>query len=452
MWLLPTGLVVAALASGILAVVGPPPNGPFGVPLIVPVLLAAAFAARVLPGRIGAGIGLLAVVIAVAAAIRFLGADLVGDRSVVEVAVGLVQFAGLGAAAYAAVRQLIARRSDAEGRSHDASRPAQIIGLLGMCAIGAELLAAYDDSTGDPGAVAFALIFFGALYGAPALLARDLVRRCGWGWPSLLLLFAALGTAQACLIDQSMFSVDYQGYEGWQETRQATLIPALGIGATNAYNFIVGHVIYSFAAPVALAEAWVPRRARQPWLGPIGTVVAVLAYGGAAALILSDPESRSGTPPQLAVSAGMVAAFIAAAALIGRRRASGSHRTTEFAGRLPVGPVFAIALLAAVIPALSSEGWGGVLVSLAVTGGFGIAILVTARTRGWSLRHSAVVAFAFLLVRGLLAFTYFPLIGDVAPVPKYAHNTILILVVVATGWLAVRRGAGDGRKEAAHGS
>ncbi|CAM4165153.1 hypothetical protein GCM10009799_51030 [Nocardiopsis rhodophaea] len=92
------------------------------------------------------------------------------------------------------------------------------------------------------------------------------------------------------------------------------------------------------------------------------------------------------------------------------------------------------------------------LVSLAVTGGFGIAILVTARTRGWSLRHSAVVAFAFLLVRGLLAFTCLPLIGDVAPVPKYAHNTILILVVVATGWLAVRRGAGDRRKEAAHGS
>lgn len=178
------------------------------------------------------------------------------------------------------------------------SRSAQVVGLLGLSAIGAELLAAYGEGTGHPGAIAFSLVFFGALYGAPALLARDLVRRRGWGWPSLLLVFAALGVVQACLIDQSMFSADYGGYEGWEEIRAATLVPALGVSAYNAFNFVVGHMIYSFGAPVALAEAWVPTRAQVPWLGRFGTAMAVAAYLGTAALILADPGSRSGSVPQ----------------------------------------------------------------------------------------------------------------------------------------------------------
>ena len=165
--------------------------------------------------------------------------------------------------------------------------------------MGAELLSAYSDTTGDPGGVAFSLVFFAALYGAPALLVRELARRRGWGWPSMLLAFAALGVAQACLIDQSMFSVDYQAYEGWEETRAATLVPGLGISAFNAFNFVVGHMIFSFAAPVALVEAWHPERAHEPWLTGRGLVLAALAYLGAAALILADPTSHSGTAVQL---------------------------------------------------------------------------------------------------------------------------------------------------------
>src|SRR5690606_6438127 len=90
-----------------------------------------------------------------------------------------------GLVVYSLVRWRKARR---EGTARG-SLP-QIIGVLVLCPVGAELLAAYGESTGDPGAVAFALVFFAGLYGAPALLARELARRCGWGWPSLLLLFA----------------------------------------------------------------------------------------------------------------------------------------------------------------------------------------------------------------------------------------------------------------------
>jgi hypothetical protein len=153
-------------------------------------------------------------------------ADVAGDRGPYVAAVRVAQISALVVAVVAASRQLQprlrrrVRRGKVAGTraKRDWTRPAQIVGLLGLSAIGAELLAAYGDSTGDPGGVAFALVFFAALYGAPVLLARDLVRRRGWGWPSLLLLCAALGVTQACLIDQSLFSADYQGYEVGRKT------------------------------------------------------------------------------------------------------------------------------------------------------------------------------------------------------------------------------------------
>lgn len=316
----------------------------------------------------------------------------------------------------------------------DWAKPVQITGVLVLCAIGAELLAAYSDNTGDPGGIAFSVVFFAALYGAPALLARELVRRRGWGWPSMLLLFAALGVAQACLIDQSLFSTDYMGYDGWEETREATLIPALGLSAYNAYNFVLGHVIFSFGAPIAVGEAWRPKYARDPWLGRVGIGIALLAYAGAAALIVSDPESRSASPSQVLISAAVVVALVVGAAIVGSR-----HVPAED-GRHPV-PIWAtllLGLVAALVSVLGGETWTGFVIGVVITGAVALGLLAAARRPGWSVHHIAAVGLGFLLVRGLLAFTYFPLLGDVAPIPKYVHNTTMLLVVAVAAWFALR--------------
>lgn len=357
-----------------------------------------------------------------------------------------------------------ARRRDDPGSARCAdrfgcvrgSRSIQVVGLLGLSAVGAELLAAYGDGTGDPGAVAFALVFFGALYGAPALLSRDFVRRRGWGWPSLLLIYAALGVVQACLIDQSMLSADYGGYEGWEEIRGATLIPALGVSAYNAFNFVVGHVIFSFAAPVAVAEAWAPGRAHVPWLGRFGTVVAVLAYLGAAGLIVADPGSHSGSVPQLLVSAGLAATLIGAAVVVGRRarRASApgtaqrpvasADQPDAAAATLPSGQapsvrvVLAATMGGAAVASMVPETWLGVLVGVVATSAVGAGVLVASRRSGWSVRHSAAVGLGFLLVRGLWAFLYYPLLGEVEAGPKYAHNVVMLAAVLLAGRLALR--------------
>ncbi|GGU14406.1 hypothetical protein [Nocardioides albus] len=442
----PAGLLVAGLALIGLGVVGPPASdGGLRIPPGVPILLVGAAAASWLRGTAGAILGLAAVaVVTVASVGAGIGPDLIGDRGLPVTAARWVQVAGLVVAAYALGRRVAARPSPAGtpgGRRRGRGRVLQIAGLLVLCGVGAELLAAYGDSTGDPGGITFALVFFGALYGAPALLARELVRRLGWGWPSLLLIFAALGTAQAGLIDQSLFSTDYGGYDGWEENREPTLVPSLGLSGYNAYSFIIGHVIYSFAAPVALAEAWSPARARKPWLGPIGTVLAVVAYAVAATLIVTDPESRSGTPAQLIVTVGVIGAMLLGAALIGSRRRPG--HAPAGARDLAIWQVLGVSLIFATVPDLLPPTWLGVVLAATTTATLGILIALASRRSAWTIRHTAAVGAAYLLERGLLAFTYFPLIGDVAPGPKYAHNVIMLLIVVLATWVALRKRSGE---------
>ncbi|MFD4324807.1 hypothetical protein ACFWQC_09240 [Nocardioides sp. NPDC058538] len=439
-WLAPAGLLVAMLGLVGLGVVGPPTaDGGLRISPGVPILLVGAAVTWWWRGAPGAVLGLVAVsVVTVASLGAGLGPDLIGDRGLPVALARWVQMAGLAAAAYALLRRLAARRSPegtaGERPRRDRSKVLQIAGLLALCGIGAELLAAYSDSTGDPGGIAFALIFFGALYGAPALLARELARRLGRGWPSLLLIFAALGTAQAGLIDQSLFSADYGGYEGWEEDREPTLIPAIGLSGHNAYSFIVGHVIFSFAAPVALAEAWVPARARKPWLGPLGITFAAIAYAVAAALIVTDPESRSGSQGQLLGTAVVVGALVLLAVIVGRRR----QEDHAGARGVSVWLVLGVAFVLAFVPDLMPATWLGVVAAMTAMATIGVLVLLAARTRSWTVRHSAAVGAAFLLERGLLAFTYFPLIGDVAPGPKYAHNVVMLVIVLLATWLALR--------------
>lgn len=329
------------------------------------------------------------------------------------------------------------RTAEAPGRGRLLGRAAQIIGLLTLCGVGAELLAAYAENTGDLGGVAFSLLIFAALYGAPALLARELVRRAGWGWPSLLLIFLALGISQACLIDQTLFSTDYQGYDGWEATREATLIPALGISAFNAYNFLGGHLIFSFGAPVALAEAWRPAHRHRSWLGPIGIGVAVVAYLGAAYLIVSDPESQSASPTQFTVSVLAVVLLLVLAWRVGRRR---RHSPPSIPSRTAPGVwvVLGAVLLLAVAAGFAEETWGGVALGAGATLLTALVVWRLSRRSGWDHRHVAAVALPFLLVRGGLAFTYFPLSGTVEPAAKYAHNVIMLLIVLLAGWYALR--------------
>ena len=244
----------------------------------------------------------------------------------------------------------------------------------------------------------------------------------------------ALGILQPGVIDQALFSSDYRDIETWDQSLRATFIGPLGLSATNAVNFVLGHVIYSFCAPIAVAEAWRPATARTPWLGLRGIVVAAVLYLLAAVLVLQDPESHSASAMQLAGSLAAAGLCIGAAVGLGHR--THGERSARRAPRLSVTLAGSFLLLVAAtwVP----ETWTGVAITTTVLAA-GAALLVhVSRSVDWSVRHVAAVATGALLSRGVLAFTYYPVVGETSAVRKYAHNVTMLAIVVVLGWLALR--------------
>lgn len=238
------------------------------------------------------------------------------------------------------------------------------------------------------------------------------------------------------MIDQSMFAENYQGYAGWEESRSETLIPAFGISAYNICNFIGGHIVFSFAGPIAIAEAWRPERATSPWLNWFGLVVAMVLYAGAASLILLDPSSHSASPTQLIVSGSLVIACVAVAVLLGRRVPKLAAKPTD---RLSPLVVLAVSFVIALTSSFGEETWSGAALGLGGACVMIAAILGISRRHEWTVRHTAAVALGYLLIRGLLAFTYFPLLGEVEPLDKYIHNVTMLGIVTVAGIFSLRR-------------
>jgi hypothetical protein len=349
----------------------------------------------------------------------------------------------------------IAGASMTENSGREWPRRLQVAGLLVLAPVCAEYLTAYDSSTGDLLVLVGGLIIFVPLYGAPALLIREVARRCDLGWPGILLLSAAFGLTQAGLVDQSLFSLDYRQIESWDETLRATLVDPLGLSAANAMNFIGGHIIYSICAPIALIEAFRPHRSREPWISRRVLGVVAGLYIAASALVLQDhltTESSHASIAQLSGSAAVLALLILAAFAVSRRhtaRRSGTDsnplvssdpRNSSAGGERPVPSArttFLLALLAALIHSAATT-WTGVAVAVVVLVLGGALVKYFSGSPKWNGQHIVALAAAAVFVRAALAFSYFPVIGDVSAVPKYTHNAVLLIAIVVISALAFR--------------
>jgi hypothetical protein len=310
--------------------------------------------------------------------------------------------------------------------THD--RAVAIAALVVLSAIAAELLAAYSDSTGRPLELLFSVAFFAALYGCPALLIREFARRTNRGWLAMFVLSAAAGLLQAGVIDQSLFAERYGDVRGWEESVRATYVAPLGVSAYMAQNFVLGHVAFSFCAPIALAETIRPAIAHRPWLRRRGRVIAAGLWLLVATMILLD--ERHATPAEALAALAAVAILIAAA----RHAQRGTRRTWT----PRVHSALIAAFLFAAAHSAAPETWVGTAfaVAVALAGGF---LLARAATGGrWALEHAAAVATGVLLARGALAFLYYPLVGETSAAPKYAHNTVMLAVVAGVGAYAIR--------------
>lgn len=293
----------------------------------------------------------------------------------------------------------------------------------------AEYLQAYDESTGRPLILLGGLIVLVPLYGAPALLIRELARRRGLDWRGVALLATAAGFVQAGIIDQSLFIERYRGLDLIQQWSRATFVAPLGVSAFLALNYVGGHALYSFFAPIALTEGVVGDR--RPWLGRAGIVVAILAWFGAALLVGLDNAAMNdeqASALELVVTSGLVVVLVALAL---RCRAGVVGRGPAVSAQVGLG------FLAGTVYALVPPNWWGVALQAI---GLGLtAVLLIRWARSPAL---AGLAFGLLLPRVLLAFGDAPLFGEPSMARQIGHHVTMLAVVLLVGALALRRRTG----------
>ncbi len=325
-------------------------------------------------------------------------------------------------------------------------RLAAVIGILLLAPVGAEYLVGYDTSTGNVSELLGNLVIFVPLYGASALLIRELAVRLGVGWPGRLCWAAAFGVIEAGLVDHSLFNPGYRDISYWDAMVRPTWIPALGFSAAAAFIFVVGHLVFSISAPLVVVESIHPSIRHRPWLSPAGTAVAVVAYLAASALVVQwhlHTEFFRPSLDQLLGAGAVVLALIVLGAWLGRQ-----PRPAR-AGRTPSPWWFAAIGLVATALHDISQTWAGFAVGVVALSATLAAVALFSRTPDWSFRHVLLLAGGAMLARAATGFLVDP-IGNVPMVAKYLHNSVavlLVVVLVIIGWVRLRSERFDVRDE-----
>ncbi len=320
------------------------------------------------------------------------------------------------------------------------SRWAAIICLLVLSPVCAEYVAAYDETTGDVTALLSGLLFFIPLYGCPALVIREVARRTGMTWVGMISLATALGIVQAGLIDQSLFRLSYRGIPDWASWATPTYVEPMGFSVYLALIFVMGHVIGSFCAPIAITESLVPGQRSEAWLGPVGLGIATGLYLTAAGLILNDhlvSESAAISLTQTLVTSLIVVGLVVLAATVGRRRGETLDRWCP-----PALLLFAVVAAVGVGKENLPPTWPGVAVHAALLVAVALAALWFSRSTSWTRLHELAIAAGFVAGLAVTGFTSEPLFGGVTTLEKYGHNTVLAAGLAALVVVGARRTQG----------
>lgn len=255
---------------------------------------------------------------------------------------------------------------------------------------------------------AWLILVVGPMYGGGALVVREVSRRLGRGWPTIVLLALAYGLLEEGIVIQTLFNPNYLGLHLLQQA----YLPALGIGGWWTVFVLTIHMVWSISVPIALVEALYADRRTTPWLGNIGLGVAVCLLIAGAVLVHSatakqDPFTAS--IPQR-ISIGVLIVVITAAALRWRPSAAPT------AGSVPTVWIVALATfvlgLAFMTAHMAVQGWPDAAAALGIdVAGFGL-LLTWSRRAGWTSRHTLAAASGALMVYAGYGFPQEPVVGS----------------------------------------
>ena len=307
------------------------------------------------------------------------------------------------------------------------------------------------------------LIMLAPLYGGGALLIRELARRCGRGWPTMLLLGCAYCLIEEGYTTQTLFNPNAFG----MHLLAPAWIPALGIGAWWTLFMLNVHPFWSIGVSIALVEGLFPSRAGTPWLGKTGeSVVAVIfaiaIYANTAFSIHHYHFVASAA--QFTVTGIVCVLFVVAAFLVPanlahtRPGAAPSPWLTGLAAFLLgfvvfLAPVFTVILAATrgaaaarmnfFDPSNANLGWAAVACILVADLLFLLPLWFLSRRSSWTPLHTFSIGAAGALVYGVHAFMANPVVPTPKSIALTSHIVCLALAlaVVALGVFRTRAAA-----------
>jgi hypothetical protein len=281
----------------------------------------------------------------------------------------------------------------------------------------------------------FALLMLAPLYGGGAILIRELVRRRGWGYPSVVLLALAYGVLEEGVTTMSLFNPNYADLR----LLDPGFLPALGMG-TPWTVFVLGlHTVWSITVPIVLMES-ISRRPREPWLGKVGlTVYGVLfvlvgVVATTAFAISNDPFVAK--PGQFVGVAVAIVVLVSLAAWVGNR----TKQRTQVRGGVPavwLAGVSGLVLSSAWMLAndVIHNPWIDAAVMLAIDVLAAVLLVTWSRRTGWTQQHATAVAGGALLTYAWHAFPQSP-ISATSHTADLIGNAVFALIAVGVIALA----------------
>ncbi|WP_432993550.1 hypothetical protein [Dactylosporangium sp. CA-233914] len=157
---------------------------------------------------------------------------------------------------------------------------------------------------------AWVLLVFAPLYGGGALLIREVVRRAGGGWASLLLMGVAYGLVEEGLVLQSLTSPHLYHAADWAPR-------LLGLNTDYALVNLVYHPVFSITIPIVVVELVFAEHGPAPYLRRGGLIVTgLVALAGALLVRVSVPPSEDpGYTMPLGAVLGLAAGALAVVAV-----------------------------------------------------------------------------------------------------------------------------------------
>jgi hypothetical protein len=305
------------------------------------------------------------------------------------------------------------------------------------------------DVLGTPARFPILMIVEGLLYGGGALLVREVARRTGRGWPTILTLGVAYGLVEEGLVTQSLFA---PRYEGLALTASGNV---LGIGWPWLEFVVTLHAVWSIGVSIGVVECLFRSRAHEPWLGRVSLpFVSILFVLGAVVIGVTNVPIRGGfedSPIEIIGTLAVVAALVTLALAV---PAAGIWRRFT----IPTPPWWAVGLVAlgmgsafmAIHEFLPGSVPAVVIVLVCLVLYIATGLLVRGWSTGstWGEAHVAAVISGGLLTYAWFGFFDIPQGNVIDLVGQIVLSNLALLTVARTLWSSLQEERLGGREPA----